>query len=270
MSRKKNEREEYVEASIAAREMQARLIEVSDDLAKVDFKVASAVNVFTSSFSKVWDEVSREQIAAVADCHPQVAGRSLTRLHRLGVLTWEPSKHAGGQSRLSLLPPDTTVVSGEDAEDDSPDTTVVSSPDTAVVSLPRSSSEKKDLVGPHQSPTTSTTTTSVDEEDPGWLEDDELEAWMLEHDRETLLSLDSWCAAKQLATEMGLYDEMTRSEFCAVTDAMDKVPYGHREAVMVRAWQQDPSPVVKNPAGYLIRRIQRAVTQLRIKDEVSA
>lgn len=110
----------YREAGAAMREMNARLRAVRDELRPVDRDVALAVLCLTASWSRTSDRVTRRQVAEEAGCHEQTAGKSLTRLDRLGVISWTPTRRHGGMGLLSIEPRHETAV--------------VSSHETAVVS----------------------------------------------------------------------------------------------------------------------------------------
>ncbi len=139
---KASPRAHYSDAGQAFRALRQRLVAVKDELQPNDLLVALAVAEYLMSWSKVADRVTRDQIAQAAGCHAQTAGRALTRLARLGVLTWTPSTHKGGESQLSMdPPPDTTAVSGQAT---APDTTAVSALDTTAVSLPSSSTREEE------------------------------------------------------------------------------------------------------------------------------
>lgn len=138
------ERVQYREAGAAIRQMQTRMVDVSEDLQPVDWRVGMAVIALVASWSRLGDQFFRDEVAHQAGCNPQTAGKSLSRLSRLGVIDWQPNKSKRDRSWLSIeVDHETASVSSSATHDVGHETAVVSDHETVAVShVPRSGTEK--------------------------------------------------------------------------------------------------------------------------------
>lgn len=73
----------------------------ADDLKPRDWRVLCACFALVSSFSKIWDNVYVDQVAATAGVSRRRTLESLARLDQLGVISWTGSRTRRG-SRLDI------------------------------------------------------------------------------------------------------------------------------------------------------------------------
>lgn len=80
------------------------------------WRVLAAVLCLTTSYSRLDDHTNVEQVAGLSGLHPRDASRELNRLHRLGVIVWEPTRGGRGRkSHVSVKPrADCTPVSDDE------------------------------------------------------------------------------------------------------------------------------------------------------------
>lgn len=132
----------YVEVGQAIRDAMQRMFAVKGQLSPADRDVFMAVVGVVGTYSRTTDAVTVDQVAEFARCARETANRSLRRLDKLGVISWRGARK--GQSTVSL---DVTAVVTTGTADPAPDVTAVVTTDvTAVVTYPRSTTEKKEVV----------------------------------------------------------------------------------------------------------------------------
>lgn len=95
----------YAEAGEAHREAVRRAM-VAPKLRDSDFKVLLVLGTLLGSYSKIEDEVTRDQLAELTGLNRSTVTAAVGRLHRAGVIVWVSGNGRGQRSRVSFASPE--------------------------------------------------------------------------------------------------------------------------------------------------------------------
>jgi len=109
---RRRDRDGIVEVCMSLRQAIDRVIALPE-LTASEAKVFLVVVRDVTSWSRLWDVRSREEIAATAGVSERTVSRAMDRLVEVGAVSWQPSRTKGKVSQVGLPDPDhgTTAVS---------------------------------------------------------------------------------------------------------------------------------------------------------------